>query len=604
MPAPPRTGGIDSSSRIINAVLSLQEKYGNSVSPEELDGYLIRALRVCQGDISLSVTLASELVETYCITDQKNTPCLSFDPLASVILTRISDCLRADDLAGLLCSAPEVRKYLVDVKSKKLSLNHILHPTTELQKLQLEKFPIDAGQVKSVTISKEEDAGNQIMVSRAEFPALRTVWWEPNDWQKVDSGSYVESPIFSLQGVNGLYFRFYPHGKDHSRKGFCSLYIGSDGTPRDVSIRLRLATTSHIITQKLNGEYVDGFVNFCDLRNLENSTIAVGVDVLHGPFDNEAEEMSLSCGPQWATWNIPRMTSSHLKMFHTGDRITSDVFSLDGLGDDACFVLYPKGDTVDAISKVGDFVNVGLFGSSDRDVTFRMTAGNVSKVLTACAERYRSKVAGSTKSCGEFFDSCFGSLNDLVDHHHDKLTLTLEVLNTTAQQDMISKNSTTKWCFYDASTLINSLNMGEMLHSRYFTMIGSSGVFFSMGLVFNEDEVELHFTQVNQESDCTTALVDLNFQTLRGEHPATRDITWKGLKDTAVIKFEIPEVKELDLFRVEATLKTFAHVKNPSPEEVAAKQPQLKTASATSQSTRASYGSSSSIVQLLPDVGS
>merc|ERR1711964_776850 len=171
--------------------------------------------------------------------------------------------------------------------------------------------------------------------------------------------------------------------------------------------------------------------------------------------------MKLNAGTVKASWTIPRMSEQHLQKLTTGDRITSDVFTLNGLGDDACFVLYPKGDTVDAISKVGDFANVGLFGSSENDVTFRMSAGQVSKVMTACADRYQSNLSGATKSCGEFFDSCFGSLTDLVDKDSDSLHLTIDVLDTDAQQYIRSRDNLVKWCFYDATNLLNNLDTEE-----------------------------------------------------------------------------------------------------------------------------------------------
>jgi len=228
--------------------------------------------------------------------------------------------------------------------------------------------------------------------------------------------------------------RLYPRGKQRSKPGYCSLYMGSAGTEKDVMLRLRIGNHSHIIAQKLSKDYVDGFVNFCPVN--ADEPFDVVVEVIHGPKDRnlEGQKLELPVSGGVVNWSIPRMAKDTLDSFAMGDRITSDTFSLASLGEEACFVIYPKGDTVDAISSVGNFVNVGLFGSADRDVTFRLTSGKVSKILTASRDRFSTKIQGQTKSCGEFFDACFATIEELCqDSYDDTLMMKLEILDTAAQ---------------------------------------------------------------------------------------------------------------------------------------------------------------------------
>merc|ERR1711964_587770 len=108
-----------------------------------------------------------------------------------------------------------------------------------------------------------------------------------------------------------------------------------------------------------------------------------------------------------------------------------------------------------------------------------------------------------------FFDSCFGSLTDLVDKDSYSLHLTLDVLDTDAQQYIRSRDNLVKWCFYDASNLLANLEQEEELHSRYFALRGAPGVFFSMQLSFVQGAVQFRLTQVNQNSSPCKANVSV-----------------------------------------------------------------------------------------------
>lgn len=384
------------------------------------------------------------------------------------------------------------------------------------------------------------------------LPKCRKIFWQPKSLDAVAEGDFVESAPFSLQGINGLYFRFYPYGKKQSRPGYCSVYIGSDGSTTDVSLRICIGTTTRIVCQKLNSEFVDGFINFCDLPSSAGSRLEISVEVLHGPWDSQLAPMRLKSDLASAHWTIPRMNKTTLDIFKTGDRITSDVFSVSGLGEDACFVFYPKGDMVDDISSIGDFANVGLFGSSDRDVTFRLSSGSVSKVMTACSERYHSKLTGSTKSCGEFFDACFGHLEDVIEK--DCLDLKLELIDTDASQCLFISENTAQWFFEDASHLFNTLR-GEMLHSRYFTFGDQKSIFFCMQIAVRKNEFHINVTQINDKCPKTTGNLRIRLTAGTNQLMKTIPAEWNGLQDTVSTSFKAgPSPHE---FNVEILLSDF-----------------------------------------------
>lgn len=399
-----------------------------------------------------------------------------------------------------------------------------------------------------------------------DMPNCRTILWKPRNWESAAQGKFIESGNFTLQNVSGLYFRFYPRGKERSKPGCCSLYIGSEGTPNDVVMRLSLNGSSHSIVQRLNGEYVDGFVNFCDLSNIKGDLV-ISAEILHGPLDSHAEDMKVVSTGRSATWTIPRLTSARINDMEVGDRITSDVFSLRELGDDACLVLYPKGDTVDSISRVGEFVNAGLFGSSSSDVTFRLSAGRTRKVLTAFAEKFQTKVTGTTKSCGEFFDACFGLLPDVIDEEQDQLQLTLEVLDTEGKQTMKSFGSTTVWKFQKMQNLLREIGEGEAIHSRYFTFkMGNQEIpwlFYGFSIVILKDKVELTFIQVNQRGGKTVADLDLRLSighdTAKKASATSFRQVFNGIHDTTTLTFPNPLGMKLTKFRAEVTLRSFKH---------------------------------------------
>lgn len=423
---------------------------------------------------------------------------LAVEPLTVVLVPEVARHLPAASTASLRAACPATRDAITSVTTGLPVFPHVTPAAKGVDESTVESMMLPAS---SSDECPEEIAPNA-------YPNCRTVWWKVSDWSKKMAGEYMESGAFTVQDIPGIYFRFYPRGKAHSRGGYCSLYIGSSGTDRDLTLRLKLANSSHILSQRLQEDYVDGFVNFCNLGGVSpDSDLYCGLEVVCGPRDTDKEKMSLSAGPLWAKWTIPRMTSSYMDEFRTGDRITSDTFTVDGLGEDACFVIYPKGDTVDAISKVGDFVNVGLFGSAERDVTFRLSAGKVSKVMTAASERYRAKQTGNTKSCGEFFDACYAPLTDMVDHANDQLKMTIEVLDTQTEHRLTATQNQTKWQLSNSAALFNQILPGEKLYSRYFKIWSQQAggdIFYAMDVARNFDGTYgFGLTKVNQAGTST-----------------------------------------------------------------------------------------------------
>jgi hypothetical protein len=263
--------------------------------------------------------------------------------------------------------------------------------------------------------------------------------------------------------------------------------------------------------------------------------------------------MELKAAPLWATWTVPSLTGAHLEHFSTGDRITSDVFSVDGLGDDASFVLYPQGDYSDAISKVGKFVNVGLFGSAQKDVTFRMTAGRASKVMTATTDRYQAKVVGHIKASGEWFDPCFATMEEMLDQDSDELKLHLEVLDTQAIHSLSAAPSgIVTWQLENIRHLRQQMDEGERLSSRYINepprVKGEKGNFLSLGIAFLGGGLEFAITRVERPPPGYSSNEDDVFSvslTADDKDLETKEVrcSWTGVSDTKTVRFEIPKGK-------------------------------------------------------------
>jgi hypothetical protein len=414
----------------------------------------------------------------------------------------VSEFLEPKEFCNLRGSSHFIEQNLRHPTSKKILSSHLPLKATEeasnlfhlngVKSINLGESTVDPNDSKLDTDDsemKEPEITNPNL-----FPNCRSVVWQPNISFAPNKNDYVESKTFSLQGMEGLYMRLYPRGKQRSKPGYCSLYMGSAGTESDVMLKLRIGGHSHIIAQKLSKDYVDGFVNFCPVD--PSQPFDVTVEVMHGPQDTEVEGQRLDipvCGGI-VKWTIPRMSKDTLDSFAMGDRITSDTFNLPSLGEEACFVIYPKGDTVDAISSVGNFVNVGLFGSADRDVTFRLSSGKVSKVLTASKDRFSTKIQGQTKSCGEFFDACFATIEELTcDSFDDSLTLTLEILDTASEhksehiraaptietqfdeQPEYTHDGNIKWEISNLQPLRDNLENSEKIYSRYSALNVADG---------------------------------------------------------------------------------------------------------------------------------
>jgi hypothetical protein len=374
------------------------------------------------------------------------------------------------------------------------------------------------------------------------FVNCRTVHWRaPAEATACRRGAFLESGAITVAGIDGLYIRLYPHGKGRAAAGFASVYVGSAGTTTDIALRISMNGMSRVLVQRLNKGFVDGFVNFCDLRGVDMSELVVSVEVLRAPVD-KAPSMSLSAAPLWATWTVPAAALNCAVA--TGDRITSDVFSVDGLGEDASFVVFPQGDTVDELSKVSNYVNVGLFGSAGKDVTFRMTAGRVSKVLTACSDRYRSRVlmsnAVQVTSSGEFFDPCFAPLKDMVESD-GSVKFHLQVLDTQARQTLhSSQEGLMTWRLENISHLRSQLHEGEALTSRYLRLPGVTDGFVALSVAFKYKALEFGLTKVSlgaQENDDFHIELDIDGKPFAAD---SLDCCWNGQKDTKTIRFNLP----------------------------------------------------------------
>lgn len=469
-----------------------------SVTKQTLDSHLARAMSVKSGDFAeglrYSRLLVSHLEGVVGVVSPTTSPTLREKPknylqrLPCAVVTDIARSLDAADFCSLRASSRVIEQALRHPVTRKVVAHNLTcaaETTSDSLFCRESVRTMNLGPC-SVNPSDQTDVAMTDQVSIAypdQFPNCRTVTWRPEISYAPQNGDYVESRNFCLQGMKDLYLRLYPNGKERSKAGYCSLYMGSSGTEKDVMLRLRIGKHSHIIAQKLSPDYVDGFVNFCAVDLSQDFEIFV--EVIHGPRDDDRECQSLDlpvCGGV-AKWSIPRISKDTLESFAMGDRITSDTFTLPALGEEACFVIYPKGDTVDAISHVGNFVNVGLFGSAEKDVTFRLTSGGVSKVLTATADRFSTKMIGITKSCGEFFDACYGTIDDLLDGQEDgRLNLQLDVLDTCSSHVFRhpvsrpnSNTPSTVWSIHDATQLKENIYLNEAFFSRYFGLMEWSG---------------------------------------------------------------------------------------------------------------------------------
>merc|ERR1712096_591224 len=118
------------------------------------------------------------------------------------------------------------------------------------------------------------------------FVNLREVSWTPAHPHSVLRGEYIESPAFSIQGIHDIRLRFYPAGKVTSKQGYCALYAACKSTDRDVQLRLKVGNKSHILKQRMDAHYVDGFVNFCVAEDaMVDGMFSLGMEIILGPKD-------------------------------------------------------------------------------------------------------------------------------------------------------------------------------------------------------------------------------------------------------------------------------------------------------------------------------
>merc|ERR1712139_322177 len=113
-------------------------------------------------------------------------------------------------------------------------------------------------------------------------------------------------------------------------------------------------------------------------------------------------------------------------------------------------------------------VNVGLFGSADRDVSFRLSSGSVSKVLTACSKRYCTKTgAGGNQSSGEFFDPCFARMDDMFDAKKDEMRICVEVLDSVTRHHVEAVGNCVFWKLDNCGALFDAMSSGESISSGH-----------------------------------------------------------------------------------------------------------------------------------------
>jgi len=550
-------------------IMNFYQRYTGLVGPETLNLYLERAKKVKQGNLSDAIGYAKLMVKGIEGITSPFSPKSTIDTNAKPFLQRapdsilknIAEFLGPEDFTSLRATSSTVCNALKHPTTGKVTAYHVTEKAITEENTMFSLDPMCIQSLRfTTTVDPQIMEEDQYMEQPNDFPNCRTVVWRPDVSVAPKQGDYVESIFFSIQGMDGLYMRLYPNGKERSKPGYCSVYVGSCGTDKDVMLKVRIGQHSHIIAQKLSGDYVDGFVNFCPIdfsgdEGNKKGNFEVAIDVLHGPNDEHLEAMAVTVPVHGdiANWSIPRMSKKTIESFSMGDRITSDTFNLPGMGDESCFVIYPKGDTVDAISSVGDYVNVGLFGSSDTDVTFRLSAGQVSKVLTACCDRYKTKDIGKTKSCGEFFDACFATIDQLVDFKTERLNMKLEVLDTMAKHHMSTFAGTTSWEIVGIDQMLTLLVPGEKLYSRYVHLPNAKGIFLNFAFAYDRAAREITFEVFCINGTKTEEIaLDLDFgfkfgcdlQSLGYDvgktqmHKEARSCTFKGLRDSTVFTFK------------------------------------------------------------------
>lgn len=93
---------------------------------------------------------------------------------------------------------------------------------------------------------------------------VRNVHWHIDNVDKVRSkiekGDYIASPSFSLGGLDGFSFHFYPRGDDFAEEGYCSLYFH---VPKDAQVERTL-----FIGKEKNGPCLADSVKNCGISEM------------------------------------------------------------------------------------------------------------------------------------------------------------------------------------------------------------------------------------------------------------------------------------------------------------------------------------------------
>jgi len=174
-------------------------------------------------------------------------------------------------------------------------------------------------------------------------------------------------------------------------------------------------------------------------------------------------------------------------------------------------------------------------------------------VLTACSDRYKTKDIGKTKSCGEFFDACFATIDQIIDFEKERLDMRLEVLDTCAKHVMSTQDGVTSWEIVGIDQMLTLLKPMEKLYSRYVHLPTAKGVFLNFAFAYDRAnrEVVVEVCCINGTKTEDVKL-DLDFNFKFGCDLASigydvgktqiysekRSLAFNGLRDSTVFRFK------------------------------------------------------------------
>ena len=189
-------------------------------------------------------------------------------------------------------------------------------------------------------------------------------------------------------------------------------------------------------------------------------------------------------------------------------------------------------------------------------------------MLTACCDRYKTKDIGKTKSCGEFFDACFATIDQLVDFRKAKLDMKLEVLDTVSRHRMTLNDGQTTWQVTGIDQMLPLLAPGEQMFSRYIHLPNVPGVFMNYAISYDRSlrEIVFEIFCINGARDSVSMNIDFNFQFgcdlnaigydvgKTQSHQENREIMFRGLRDS--VKFTFKQDQHIPIRMFFAKVKT------------------------------------------------